>query len=311
MDRKTYVVALGGNALGSTPKEQRRLVEDTAAALVDIAEHGDKLVVAHGNGPQVGMIYSAFAEASKHDANIPNMPFAEAGAMSQGYIGYHLAQAIDAECAKRKLDTRAVAVITQVEVAADDEAFNTPTKPVGPFLTEEEAKTAQETLNGTYAEDAGRGWRLVVASPAPQRIIELDEVRTLADAGFIVVCCGGGGVPVVKEDGQLEGVPAVIDKDRTSALLAKSLDADALVILTAVDKVALDFNKETQRDIDEMTIDEACTWEAQGQFAKGSMLPKIQACVSFVENTGKSAIIASLLQAGEAISGNAGTKIIP
>ena len=251
-DGKRIVIALGGNALGNTPQEQLELVKHTAACIVDMVAEGNNVIVTHGNGPQVGMINNAFAFASQHDEKTPEMPFPEAGAMSQGYIGYQLSQAILNELRRRGIMRSTANVVTQTVVYPDDPAFQNPTKPVGAFLTEEEAKAKAAETGYTFKEDAGRGWRQVVASPKPRRIVESDAIQDLFDDGYIVVCTGGGGVPVFERNDTYEGVPAVIDKDRSAAMMAATFKADMLVILTAVEKVAINFNTPEQADIDTM-----------------------------------------------------------
>ena len=307
---KTVVIALGGNALGNTPQEQLELVKNTATHIVDMIEDGTNVVVSHGNGPQVGMINNAFAYASANDGKTPEMPFPEAGAMSQGYIGYQLSQAILNELKARNILRSTVNVITQTVVDPDDPAFQNPTKPVGAFLTEEEAKAKAAETGWTYKEDAGRGWRQVVASPKPVRIVEFDAVRDLVNDGYVVISTGGGGVPVFEEGGAYSGVPAVIDKDRSSALLARKLKADMLVILTAVEKVCVNFNTPDQKAIDEMDVEQARAYIEEGQFAPGSMLPKVEACIEYVEQfpAGK-ALITSLECAAAGLRGETGTVI--
>lgn len=306
---KTVVIALGGNALGNTPQEQLELVKNTAAHIVDMIEDGTNVVVSHGNGPQVGMINNAFAYASANDGKTPEMPFPEAGAMSQGYIGYQLSQAILNELKARGILRSTVNVITQTVVDPDDPAFQNPTKPVGAFLTEEEARAKAAETGWTFKEDAGRGWRQVVASPKPVRVVEFDAIKDLVDAGYVVVSTGGGGVPVFEEGGYA-GVPAVIDKDRSSALLARELGADMLVILTAVEKVCVNFNTPEQAEIDGMDVSQARAYIAEGQFAPGSMLPKVEACIEYVEQfpAGK-ALITSLECAAAGLRGETGTVI--
>ena len=274
-DGKRIVIALGGNALGNTPQEQLELVKHTAACIVDMVAEGNNVIVTHGNGPQVGMINNAFAFASQHDEKTPEMPFPEAGAMSQGYIGYQLSQAILNELRRRGIMRSTANVVTQTVVYPDDPAFQNPTKPVGAFLTEEEAKAKAAETGYTFKEDAGRGWRQVVASPKPRRIVESDAIQDLFDDGYIVVCTGGGGVPVFERNDTYEGVPAVIDKDRSAAMMAATFKADMLVILTAVEKVAINFNTPEQADIDTMDTAKAQEYIEQGQFAPGSMLPKV------------------------------------
>lgn len=307
---KRIVIALGGNALGNTPQEQLELVKHTAACIVDMVAEGNNVIVTHGNGPQVGMINNAFAFASQHDEKTPEMPFPEAGAMSQGYIGYQLSQAILNELRRRGIMRSTANVVTQTVVYPDDPAFQNPTKPVGAFLTEEEAKAKAAETGYTFKEDAGRGWRQVVASPKPRRIVESDAIQDLFDDGYIVVCTGGGGVPVFERNDTYEGVPAVIDKDRSAAMMAATFKADMLVILTAVEKVAINFNTPEQADIDTMDIAQAQEYIEQGQFAPGSMLPKVEACLEYVEEypQGK-ALITSLDKAKDAINGLTGTTI--
>lgn len=307
---KSIVVALGGNALGDTPEEQLELVKETALHIVDLVAEGINVVVTHGNGPQVGMINKAFEHASASDGTTPEMPFPECGAMSQGYIGYHLSQAILNEIKRRGIMRSVATIVTQTVVYPDDPAFQNPTKPVGCFHTEEEAKELAEETGCLYREDSGRGWRRVVPSPEPRRIVEFDAVKDLMDAGYVVVAGGGGGVPVVEADDSYRGVAAVIDKDRSAAHIAADLRADMLIILTAVEKVALDFNKPDQRDVDSMTVAEAREYIAQGQFAPGSMLPKVEACIGFVEAYPQgSALITSLESAAAGLRGETGTVV--
>lgn len=303
------VVALGGNALGNNPKEQLELVKNTAGAIVDLALDGYDVVVGHGNGPQVGMINNAMLFSSANGGNTPEMPFAECGAMSQGYIGYHLQQAIQNELKRRNSDKKCATVITQVVVSKDDPGFKNPTKPVGTFYSEQEAKQRALLSGDTYVEDAGRGWRKVVASPIPVRIEELDLIKTLSDTGAIVIAIGGGGIPVIEKDGGLVGVSAVIDKDNASARLAIDLDAQNLVILTAVEKVCVDYKTPNQKELATMSVKEANEYIAQKQFAPGSMLPKVEACLKYVNETGHSALITSLQKAKDGLAGLTGTKI--
>lgn len=307
---KSVVIALGGNALGNTPQEQLELVKNTATHIVDMVEDGINVVVSHGNGPQVGMINNAFAYASQNDGKTPEMPFPEAGAMSQGYIGYQLSQAILNELKERGIMRSTANVITQTVVSKDDPAFENPTKPVGAFLTEEEAKAKAAETGWTFKEDAGRGWRQVVASPKPERIVEFDAIKDLMDAGYIVVSTGGGGVPVFETENGYEGVPAVIDKDRSSAKLAADFGADMLVILTAVEKVCINFNKPDQEALSHMTLEDCEKYIAEGQFAPGSMLPKVEACMEYVRAypEGK-ALITSLECAAAGLRGETGTVI--
>ena len=303
------VVALGGNALGKTPEEQLELVKQTAKSIVEIVKEGHEVVVAHGNGPQVGMINLAMDFANENDAGTPNMPFAECGAMSQGYIGYHLQQSIDEELKKKGIDKGCVTIITQVEVNKKDPAFENPTKPVGMFYTEKEAKQIEKEKGYTFVEDAGRGYRRVVPSPKPINIIELEIIKRLKSRN-VVIAIGGGGIPVVRTRKGFKGVDAVIDKDLSSAKLATQLNADILLILTAVEKVYINYNTENQQALDKLTLKEAKNYIKEGHFAKGSMLPKIEACMNFVKNCPKGkAIITSLDKAKEALNKETGTII--
>jgi carbamate kinase len=256
------------------------------------------------------MISNAFVEAAKTDGKIPEMPFPECGAMSEGYIGYQLSQAILGELKRRSIMRSTACIITQTVVYPEDPAFQNPTKPVGAFLTEEEAKARAAETGATYAEDSGRGWRMMVASPKPQRIVELDAIKDLMDDGYIVIAAGGGGVPVFEYDDTYHGVAAVIDKDRTSAKLAADFKADMLVILTAVEKVAINFGKPNQENLDHMTVSQARGYIEEGQFAPGSMLPKVQACIEYVTaHPGGTALITSLENAAEGLKGQTGTTI--
>ena len=308
---KRIVVALGGNALGNTPEEQLELVRHTAKTIVDLAQDGYEVIVGHGNGPQVGMINLAMEFSCTKGGNTPYMPFPECGAMSQGYIGYHLQQAIQQELKARGIDKECAAVVTQVVVDANDPGFAKPTKPVGSFYTKEEADKIAAEKGFTFVEDAGRGYRRVVPSPIPQRIVELKVVEQLVKAGDIVITVGGGGIPVVETEQGLKGVAAVIDKDRSSALLAQSIGADMLIILTAVDRVCINYNKPDQKELPIMTLEEAEKYIEEKQFAPGSMLPKVQSCMEFVKNNthGGTALITSLQKAKVALQGETGTII--
>lgn len=312
LHNKKIVVALGGNALQSsksdpTAEAQLEVVKETCERLADMSEKGYELAVVHGNGPQVGRILLASEKAK--DVT-PVMPFDVCGAMSQGYIGYHLQQALKFALKKRGHEIPVATILTQVVVDSRDSGFENPTKPIGPFYSEMEAKDLVEKKGYTVKEDAGRGYRRVVASPIPQEIIELDSVKRLFDS-TIVITCGGGGIPVVRrENGDLEGVAAVIDKDFAAELLAENINADVLMILTEVEKVAINFNKTNQQDLTHMTYAEAERYCEEKQFAPGSMLPKIQACMKFVKaNPNKKAIIASLSNALNALEGKSGTLI--
>ena len=306
------VIALGGNALGNNPEEQLELVKNTAKAIVDLIKEGHEIMIGHGNGPQVGMINLAMEYASQEGANTPTMPSPECGAMSQGYIGYHLQQAIGNELKRENIDKCCVTVITQVVVDEHDPAFKNPTKPIGSFYTKEDAEKIEKEKGYTFVEDSGRGYRRVVASPKPVEIVESNVIEKIVATGNIVITVGGGGIPVIKtNNGELKGVPAVIDKDSSSAKLAQDLAADMLIILTAVEKVAINFNKPDQKDLSSMTLKECEKYISEGHFAKGSMLPKVEACKKFVEESPKNAvaIITSLEKAAEAIRGETGTTI--
>ena len=307
---KRLVIALGGNALGNTPREQLELVKKTASTIVDLVEEGYDVVVGHGNGPQVGMVNLAFENSHNNGGGTPEMPFPECGAMTQGYIGYHLQQSIGKELKQRRINKAVATIITQVEVDKADQAFENPTKPIGSFYSKQDADRIAAETGYTFVEDAGRGYRRVVPSPKPVSIVELKTVETLLNEGTIVITVGGGGIPVIKNTAYFEGVAAVIDKDRASAKLALDLKADMLVILTAVDKVSLNFNRPDQIDLDEMSLEEAEKCIQEGQFAKGSMLPKVESCIEYVSHTpdGK-ALITSLEKAKEALQGKTGTII--
>ena len=307
---KKLVIALGGNALGKNPEEQLGLVKYTAKTIVDLVEEGYDVIVGHGNGPQVGMINLAMEFAANNGANTPIMPFAECGAMSQGYIGYHLQQSIRNELKHRKINKNVATVITEVVVDKNDDAFENLSKPVGMFYSKEEAEKISKEKGFTFVEDAGRGYRRVVASPQPQKIVEIDTVKQLVNEGSIVITVGGGGIPVIEENDELIGVPAVIDKDKSSAKLAKDIDAEMLVILTAVDRVCINFNKPNQEELSSINLEEAYKFIEEGHFAKGSMLPKVEACIDFVKSsTNGTALITSLEKAKEALHGKTGTII--
>jgi carbamate kinase len=304
------VLALGGNALGNTPIEQLALVRKTVQPIATLIEEGHQVIIAHGNGPQVGMINLAFSEASAISTKVPDMPFPECGAMSQGYIGYHLQNALRDELRRRGIDKLPVTVVTQVLVDSNDPAFLHPTKPIGSFYDRETAERIHLEKGYPMVEDAGRGYRRVIASPNPIGVIELPIIQTLMNAGIPVIACGGGGIPVVEEHGVLKGVDAVIDKDYASAKLAELLDADRFVILTAVEKVSLYYGKPNQIDLSKMTVADCERHIAAGHFAKGSMLPKVIAAMRFAASKkGHVAIIASLERAKEALEGASGTLI--
>ena len=306
------VIALGGNALGNTPAEQRARVAAACPALVGLIHQGHEIIVSHGNGPQVGMIQTAFDAAAKTNPAVAPMPLPECTAMSQGYIGYHLQQGLRRALRAQGMPWQVATVVTQVVVDPDDPAFCAPAKPIGAFYDAAAAQRMQHSDPTLHMrEDSGRGWRRVVASPKPVRIVEFDAVKDLMDGGYVVVSTGGGGVPVFEKEGLYEGVPAVIDKDRSSAKLAADFGADMLVILTAVPKVAINFNTPDQQDLDVLTVAEAAQYIEEGQFAPGSMLPKVEACIAYLQAypEGK-AIITSLENAAEAIEGESGTLIV-
>ena len=305
------VIALGGNALGNTPYEQLELVRETAKPIVDLIQEGNEVVIAHGNGPQVGMINLGLATAARSGAIKSDMPFPECGAMSQGYIGYHLQNAIGNELAKRGIEKEVSTVVTQVLVDENDPAFENPTKPVGGFYDKDVAEKIAREKGFKMVEDAGRGYRRVVPSPKPIDVIEKKTVERLIAAGNVVITVGGGGIPVILRDGLLYGTPAVIDKDYASEKLAELIDADMLIILTAVEKVAVNFKKPDEKWLSVMTVEEAEKYSAEGQFAPGSMLPKVQACVQFAKSKkGRVALITSLDKALQALNGETGTRIV-
>ncbi len=303
------VIALGGNALGNNLPEQMIAVKNTARTIAHLIEQGHEVIISHGNGPQVGMIQNAMAEYSRaHDE--PLAPLSVCVAMSQGYIGYDLQNALREELLERGIKKPVSTVLTQVRVDPDDPAFLKPTKPIGAFMTKEEADRLTAEKGFTMVEDAGRGYRRVVASPKPVEIVEIDTVRDLLAAGQVVIAAGGGGIPVIAQGHHLKGVGAVIDKDFASCCMAKMLDADCLIILTAVEKVAVNFGKPDQRWLSEMTPDEARKHIADNQFAPGSMLPKVQAALDFAESApGRYALITLLEKAAEGIEGKTGTVI--
>ena len=309
--KKRIVIALGGNALGNTLPEQMTAVKITAKAIVDLIEEGCEVVVAHGNGPQVGMINNAMSALSREDPSQPNTPLSVCVAMSQAYIGYDLQNALREELLNRNItDIPVTTMITQIRVDAEDPAFNAPSKPIGHFMTEEQAKIAEEKYGYIMKEDAGRGYRRVVASPTPAEIIEIGAIRSLVDSGQLVIACGGGGIPVTLIGNHLKGASAVIDKDFASELLAEELNADFLIILTAVEKVAINFGKPEEKWLDDITTDDARKYMDEGHFAPGSMLPKVQAAVKFADSKdGRNALITLLEKAKEGILGKTGTRI--
>ena len=309
--RKRIVIALGGNALGNTLPEQMVAVKTTAKALCDLIEEGHQVVVVHGNGPQVGMINNAMSALSREDENQPNTPLSVCVAMSQAYIGYDLQNALREELFNRGItDIPVATMITQVRVNEDDPAFNNPSKPIGKFFNEEQAKMMEEKYGYIMKEDAGRGYRRVVASPKPAEIIEISTIRTMVESGDLVSACGGGGIPVTRQGNHLKGASAVIDKDFASCLLAQELDADFLIILTAVEKVAINFGKPNEQWLEDLTVEEAKKYMEQGQFGEGDMLPKIEAAINFIGDSAiRSVLITKLNKDGSNIHGGMGTMI--
>ena len=309
MANNRVVIALGGNALGKDVEEQKEAVARTAKVIVDLAEQGLDLIITHGNGPQVGMIQNAMDNLVVMHQNYKQIPLPTCVAMSQGYIGIDLQNASKYELFSRGMDKKVSTILSQVEVDADDPAFQNPSKPIGRFLTKEEAE--ENEAHGVHCiEDAGRGYRVVVASPMPKRIRELETIKTLLNAGHIVITCGGGGIPVASENGKLVGTNAVIDKDNASSLLAAQVGADYLIILTAVEKVAINFGKENQEWLSDLTVEQAKQYIAEEQFAKGSMLPKMEAAIRFAESgQGRRTLITLLDKAADGIAGKTGTVI--
>ena len=313
MQGKLIVIAIGGNSLIEDPKKvtvdaQYKAAEKTAHHIADIIESGNRVVIVHGNGPQVGYILlrSEYARKILHA-----VPLDSCVADTQGAIGYQLQKALDNEFIERGMKNRAVTVVTQVEVSASDPSFGNPTKPIGSFMTEEDARYHQETSGWSVVEDAGRGWRRVVASPLPKEIVELGTIRKLIDSGVIVIAAGGGGIPVVREsDGLLYGREAVVDKDLAAALLAKDIGADVFVISTAVEKVCLNYNKPDEKKLDTISVKEAEEYMKEGHFAPGSMLPKIKAMTDYVKSTGGVGMITDPEHIYDALYSDAGTKIV-
>ncbi|MFA9463208.1 MAG: carbamate kinase [Velocimicrobium sp.] len=312
MSKKRVVIALGGNALGNTLPEQMQAVKTTAKAIVDLIQEGNEVIVTHGNGPQVGMINNAMSTLSREDMHVPNTPLSVCVAMSQAYIGYDLQNALREELVNRDIkDMPVTTMITQVRVDAFDKAFETPSKPIGQFMTKEEAQEAEKKYGYKTKEDAGRGYRRVVASPKPQEIVEIGAIRTLVESGSVVIAGGGGGIPVSLKGNHLSGVAAVIDKDHVSCLLAKELDADYLIILTAVEKAAINFGKPEQKWLGEVSVEEMKKYCDEGHFAPGSMLPKVQAAIDFADSKeGRRSLITLLEKAKDGILGKTGTVIV-
>lgn len=316
MANKLAVVAIGGNALIKddkrvTVEDQEVALRETAVHLVDMIEAGWDLAIGHGNGPQVGFILRRSEIAAKYEG-MHEIPLDVCGADSQGAIGYELQQALRNEFFKRNINKKACTVVTQVLVDKEDAAFKKPTKPIGSFMDEAEAKRREKEMGWSVVEDAGRGWRRVVASPLPKEIVELDAVRTLLSAGQVVITVGGGGIPVVdRGDGEFVGTAAVIDKDFASSLLASSINAEIFIIATAVEKVAINFGKPDQQWLDKLTLAEAQAYLDEGKhFAKGSMAPKVQAAIRYLENGGGAAIITNPENIGRALKSETGTWIV-
>ncbi len=298
------VIALGGNALGNNPEEQKKAVARTVVNIADLVAQGHEVVIGHGNGPQVGMIQKAF-----EGEDTPKMPLPECGAMSQGYIGYHMQNALVNEFSRRGMKKNVVTMITRVLVDEKDEAFKHPTKPIGHFLSEEEIMACQ-AQGIAVMEDAGRGFRQVVASPKPVDILEKESLLSLLKAGVVVIAGGGGGIPVIRHNGEYQGISAVIDKDFTGEKLAELIDADIFMILTAVEQVALNFGKPNEKKCTLLKVEDIPALIEEGHFAEGSMLPKVQAACAFASShPRKTAIITSLEKAAEALSGHTGTRI--
>lgn len=308
--KKRIVIALGGNALGNTLPEQMAAVKITSKAIVDLIEEGCEVVVTHGNGPQVGMVNNAMIALTHEDPKQPNTPLSVCVAMSQAYIGYDLQNALREELLNRGItDIPVATMITQVRVDENDPAFEAPSKPIGKFVTKEQADKMEQDYGYIMKEDSGRGYRRVVASPKPVEIVEIGTIRTMVDSGDLVIACGGGGIPVTRQGNHLKGASAVIDKDFASCLLAKELDADYLIILTAVEQVAINFGKPNEEWLSDLSVEKAQQYMAEGHFAPGSMLPKVQAAVDFASSKeGRTALITLLEKSKEGIQGKTGTR---
>ncbi|SFI19483.1 carbamate kinase [Tindallia magadiensis] len=316
-DKKRIVIALGGNALQADPndttaKAQLQTAKETAKPIVDLIEEGNEVIIIHGNGPQVGQIVAAYETAAATDKKNEMMPFPECGAMSQGYIGYHLQQSIREEMVKRGIKKEVATVVTQVVVDEKDPGFQNPTKPVGSFYSKEEAEKMEKEKGFVMKEDSGRGYRRMVASPEPLDVVEANLIKSLVDQNHVVIAGGGGGIPVVdRGNGVLEGVPAVVDKDFISAKMAELMDVDLLIILTAVERVAIHFGKPNQKELTRLTKEEVYQYIEEGHFAPGSMLPKMKTALRFVESApGRETLITSLEKAKEGIEGKTGTTIV-
>ena len=310
MSKRRIAVALGGNALGESPADQIAAVRRASVMIADMIAQGHELIISHGNGPQVGMIRAAMDLAACEKPGFPAFPFAECSAMSQGYIGYHLQQALHDELRRRALPDRVLSVVTQVVVDPEDPAFREPCKPIGRFHTREEAEAISREKGWLFREDAGRGYRRVIPSPEPQEIVEQEAISCLLSQGVTVIAAGGGGIPVVRTEHGLRGIDAVIDKDRSCERLAEALGAELILFLTAVDRACLYFGKPEQQELTVMSAREAREYIRQGHFAPGSMLPKVEAGLRFAESApGRRAVITSLTHAPEALTHGAGTWI--
>ena len=311
MAKKRIVMAIGHKDMGTNLPEQKEAVKRTAKVIADFIQDGWQVAIVHSNAPQVGMIHTAMNEFGKQHDGYSSAPMSVCSAMSQGYIGYDLQNALREELYNRNIyDIPVATMITQVRVDADDPAFDAPSKPIGHFMTEEQAKIAEEKYGYIMKEDSGRGYRRVVASPKPAEIVEIGAIRSLVDSGQLVIACGGGGIPVTRQGNHLKGASAVIDKDFASELLAENLDADFLIILTAVEKVAINFGKPEEKWLDDLETEEARKYIKEGHFAPGSMLPKVQAAVKFAESKpGRTALITLLEKAKDGIQGKTGTHI--
>ena len=310
MRKKRIAVALGGNALGESPAEQLTAVRRASVLIAELIAQGNELILSHGNGPQVGMIHAAMDLASCSGPGFPVVPFAECAAMSQGYIGYHLQQALGEELRKRSLPGQVLSVVTQVVVDADDPAFQDPRKPIGRFHSREEAEAVSQEKGWIFREDAGRGYRRVIPSPEPLEIVEQKAILSMMAQGITVIAAGGGGIPVMRTEKGLCGVDAVIDKDRSCELLAEAVDAELIFFLTAVNRVCLNYQRPDQQELTFMSPEEAREYIRQGHFAPGSMLPKVEAGIRFAESApGRQAVITSLELASEALTKGAGTRI--
>ena len=308
--QQRIVIVLGGNALGDTLEQQQKAVQSTAGVIADLVQQGHRVIVSHGNGPQVGIIQNAMNALSREEPEQGTTPLYISGAMSQAYIGFDLQNALRFQLRQRELPHPVCTLLTQCLVDPQDPAFSSPSKPIGKFLSRQDAQAVAQKNGYLMKEDAGRGYRRYVPSPQPRDIVEKDSISLLSDSGAVVICCGGGGVPVIRDKEGLRGIDAVIDKDFASELLAEELKADRLVILTAVEKVAIHYKTEREQALDRLTPQQARQYEREGHFAAGSMLPKVQAAVRFAESSpGRKAIITHLYSAQEALAGHTGTVV--